>query len=258
VKNGNHDSLTISFIYDTINSKIISKKNYIIENADSLLISKSYRKYYPDSVYIRPLEKLAISKRDIQNFTESISSIDLSKQNSKLKQNILDGITIGFKFSSGQIKNRFRFRCPDPSDSAEFKLIKALFNLFESSFKTELTTNYIEHLKGYFDFGLLVKHISDNPLEYRFYDNLSENDYDELYKLLDSLPTDRPIIFDFSNFLGMGTMFYDDFEDLIDENPNIYWIVSDKSIQQIKEIGVKRNRIFRDRTTLLRKLKNAP
>ena len=257
-KKDNIFTLRIDQIYDRKHFKPSDINNLKIESADSLLIDKSYRQYYPDSIFIRHLEKVEISKPDYQNFSDSLFALDLTKQNSLQKENILDGITIYFRFKTDLNDNRFSFRCPDPSDSSEFKIIKSLFNLLENSFKTQLTNNYIEHLKGYFDFGLLVKHISDNPLEYRFYDHLSANEVDEFYELLESLPVDKPIIFDFSNFLGMGTMFYDDFEDLIDENPNVYWIVNDISIRQVKEIGVRKNRIFKDREVLLKKIKNAP
>jgi len=137
------------------------------------------------------------------------------------KEGVLDGITIYFEYKSESIENKFSFRCPTPKDSVEFQLINSLFNLFEDTFKKEITNNYIEQLKGYFDFGLLVKHISDNPLEYRFYSFLSANEMDEFYTFMECLPRNEPIIFDFSNFGGMGTMFYDDFEEFIKKNANV-------------------------------------
>jgi hypothetical protein len=72
------------------------------------------------------------------------------------------------------------------------------------------------------------------------------------------LPNDKPIIFDFSNFEGMGTMFYPDFQDLIKRNPNVYWIVNDYSQKQVLEIGVKPEKLFKDHQTLIKKIKNAP
>lgn len=258
VKKDNNFTLLIDQIYDRNHFKLSDINNFKMENTDSLLIDKTYRQFYPDSVFIKHLEKVEIYKDDFERFTGSLSEQNLSKQNSLIKEGILDGITIYFKFENGLNENRFSFRCPDPSDSSEFKIIKTLFDLFENNFKKQSTNNYIEHLKGYFDFGLLVKHISDNPLEYRFYDHLSSNEYEEFSNLMESLPLDKPIIFDFSNFSGMGTMFYEDFEDLIDENTKIYWLVNDFSIRQIKEIGVRKNRIFKDREVLLRKIKNTP
>jgi hypothetical protein len=257
-KKENNFILSIYQIYDRKHFKLSDINSFNIENTDRLLIDKTYRQYYPDSVFINLLEKVEISNDDNERFFGILSEQNLSKQNSLIKEGILDGITIYFRFKNDFNDNRFRFICPDPSDSSEFRIIKSLIKLFENNFKKQSTNNYIEHLKGYFDFGLLVKHISDNPLEYRFYDHLSSNEYEEFCSLIESLPLDKPIIFDFSNFSGMGTMFYDDFEDLIDENTKIYWLVNDFSIRQIKEIGVKKNRIFKDRAVLLKKIKNTP
>jgi hypothetical protein len=254
-KEDNNYNLLIDQIYDRKHFKLSNISNLKMQSTDSLLIDRGYRQFYPDSVFIKHLEKAEISRTDFQKFSSWLTTQKLTNQKSLLKEGILDGITIYFRFKNDSVDNHFSFICPDPSDSAEFKIIKSLFNLFENSFKNHLSINYIEHLKGYFDFGLLVKHISDNPLEYRFYDHLSANEYDEFYELMESLPIDKPIIFDFSNFSGMGTMFYDDFEDLIDENPNIYWLVNEFSMRQIKEIGVRKNRIFLNRENLLKKIK---
>lgn len=76
---------------------------------------------------------------------------------------------------------------------------------------------------------------------------MSSSEALEFYGLMETLPRNKPVIFDFSNFGGMGTMFYDDFEDFIEENPDVYWIVNDFSIKQINEIGVQKDRIFNTR-----------
>lgn len=254
-KNGDSLILTIDNLFDKKNFKTTKGEDLIMESFDSLLIDKWFRSYYGDTMFIQQLEKAIVSANNYKIFLDSLSTVDLRKQTSLIKDNILDGITIYLRYQTDSIDNKFSLRCPDPSDKSEFKIIRALINLAESSFKTEVANNYLEHLKGYFDFGLLVKYISDNPLEYRFYCYLSSNEADEFYKLMDSLPKDKPIIIDLSNFQGMGTMFYDDFEELIQMNHYVYWLVNDYSIKQVKEIGVKSNRIFHDRQTLLKKSK---
>lgn len=257
-KNGESKTLSIDYLYNSKQFKIKNQSDLIIENSDSLLLDKWYHQFYGDTIYVKHIENVLVSENKFKDFSDSLSLIDLTKQKSLIKEGILDGITIYLRFKTDSIDNHFSLRCPDPVDTSEFKIIKALFNLIECSFKTDMANNYIEHLKGYFDFGLLVKHISDDPLEYRFYSHLSSNEADEFYKLIESLPKDKPVIFDFSNFGGMGTMFYEDFEELIEENPYVYWIVNDYSIKQVKEIGIKSNRIFKDRQHLLKKIKNAP
>jgi hypothetical protein len=257
-KNGESKTLSIDYLYSSKQFKIKNQNDLIIENSDSLLLDKWNHPFYGDTIFVKHIENVIVSENGFKNFNDCLSLIDLTKQKSLIKEGILDGITIYLRFKTDSIDNHFSLRCPDPVDTSEFKIIKTWFDLIESSFKTELANNYIEHLKGYFNFGLLVKRISDNPVEYRFYSHLSSNEADEFYKLMESLPNDKPVIFDFSNFEGMGTMFYDDFEELIENNSHVYWIVNDYSIKQVKEIGVKSNRIFKDRQTLLKKIKNVP
>ncbi|MDR3226286.1 MAG: hypothetical protein LBT56_01260 [Prevotellaceae bacterium] len=253
----NSKTLSVNIFYDKEHLQYLNDKNNLTpEKTDILLIDDWFKKYLGDTVYVyfKHLETIQVVDNEFQNFVDSLYKIDLTKQKSLEKEGIYDGIDVAFRFKTDSIDNCFNFQCPDPEDSTEFTIIKAIFNLLEHSYKLESTNNHIETLKGYFDFGLCVKHISDNPLEYRFYSHLSEND--EFYNLMESLPRDKPVIFDFSNFGRMGTMFYDYFEDFIEENPNVYWIVvNNYTIKQINEIGVKRNRIFNNRNDAIKVIK---
>jgi hypothetical protein len=252
----NSKTLSINIFYDKEHLQYLNDKNNLKpEKTDTLLIDDWFKKYLGDTVYFKHLETIQVVDNEFQKFVDSLDKIDLTKQKSLEKDGILDGIDVAFRFKTDSIDNRFSFLCPDPEDSTEFTIIKAIFNLLEHSYKLESTNNYIEILKGYFDFGLCVKRMSDNPLEYRFYSHLSSNEADEFYKLMESLPRDKPVIFDFSNFGGMGTMFYDDFEDFIEENPNVYWIVNNHTIKQINEIGVEQNRIFNNRDDVIKVIK---
>ena len=264
IKNDTAKTLSIDNFYFKDNLKYLDNSNLRIGKTDSLLVTTDdwFREYlkknYGDFVFYNRIENINLSENQLKKFFDSISNIDLTTQKSLEKEGILDGITIYFEYKSDTIDNKFSFRCPTPEDTVEFQLIKSLFYLFENVFEKESTNNYIEDLKGYFDFGLLVKHISDNPLEYRFYSHLSSNEAEEFYKLMESLPRNKPVIFDFSNFGGMGTMFYDTFEEFIEENPNVYWLIgknNEHSKKQIKEIGVKQNRIFEGRDKLLQTLR---
>ena len=255
-KEGEKETISFDNIYS--GKGLLKREGLTVENINSSLLDKDYVKFWTDTLFIKHIENQGIKKEFFQQFIDSLNSTDFAEQKSLINEDILDGITIYFRFQTEKSDNHFSFRCPEKSDSSEFKTITSLISLFENSFKSLASNNYIENLKGYFDYGLLVKHISENPLEYRFYSHLSSNEAEEFYKLIEDLPKDKPIIFDFSNFGGMGTMFYDNFEELIESNPNVYWIVNENSMRQMKEIGVKPNRIYKDRMTLLKKLKNKP
>lgn len=255
-KHGKKETISIDNIYG--NKNISKRDGLIAENIYNSILNKDYIRYWGDTLFVKHLENQEIKKEIFQQFKNSIENIDLSKQESLIKTGILDGITIYFRYQTKNTDNQFSFICPGKSDFNEYKIVSGVISLCENSFISSASNNYIENLKGYFDFGLLVKHISDNPLEYRFYDHLSSSEADEFYKLMENLPKDKPIIFDFSNFERMGRMFFDNFRKLIDRNTNVYWIVNDQSIKQINLIGVKPERIFKDRQIVLTEIKNKP
>ena len=257
-KKGDTTTLSLDNIIWGKNKHLNDSGKLKVEYFDNLLINERFHQYVGDTLFLKHLETVIINKADFKQFTNDLLTVDLSKQKSREDQGCIDGITVYYKFHTDSFENRFSSRCPHKSDSIDYKIIKALFGVFESSFKTKAAINYTEQLKGYFDFGLLVKHISDNPLEYRFYSHLSANEADEFYKFIKSLPKDKPIIIDFSNFGGMGTMFYSDFQNLITRNPHVYWLVNEYSKGQVVEIGVRPDRIFTNKQELIKKIKNTP
>ncbi len=242
-----YDKRRLEYVNDTVRLKP--------EKTEVLLIDKWFKEYYGDTVYVSHMEKVEVSNKEFQRFVDSVFPINLTKQKSLEKGVILDGITIYLKFENDSVNNCFSLRCPDPEDSVEFTIIKTMFDLMENNFKLESTNNYIETLKGYFDFGLCVKHISDDPLEYRFYSHLSSTEAFEFYGLMKSLPRNKPVIFDFSNLGGMGTMFYDDFAKYVKENPDVYWIMGEYFEEFAKEVGVPQNRIFNTREDGIKAIK---
>lgn len=241
------------------------RQGFTAENLDSLLIDRSWVTKLGDlstvNVYTKHVETAILGEREFNDFYTAIVPEVLVNYKSYDKEIWVDGITVWVKIKSDRASNHFYLVQPSAQDSSSgFEIVVPLFNLIEKAYNSQETINYIELLKGYFDFGLLVKHISNNPVEYRFYSHLSANEANQFYVLLESLPKDKPVILDLSNFLsGMGTMFYEDFRKLIDENPDVYWIVnSDYVKMQLNEIGVKRSRMFKDRQSLLRKIKDVP
>ncbi len=248
-KKGNSKSLTIHKLFETNDPEFKPTGKESVETKYQLLVDSSHLQYYEDSIFVEQMEQIPIFDDAFQSFFKSLKNVNLVEQESLIKEGITDGITIYLNYGTDNKENNFSLRCPRPADN-EFEIIKSLFALFESTFSKQETKNYLENLKGYFDFGLLVKHISNDPLEYRFYSHLSANEVEGFFDWMNGLPMNKPIILDFSNFGGMGTMFYSDFEDLIEENEEVFWLVSEHSIRQVKEIGVKKSRIFKTRKAL--------
>ncbi|MFY7890861.1 MAG: hypothetical protein ACOVOW_18220 [Spirosomataceae bacterium] len=247
--------LVISNLYSKKRYNLLNDKKLTIEPFDSCLIKNNLSKrFYGDTIFRKKLEEASVAKDVFKQFIDSLTNINFSIHKSLYKEGIVDGITVYIRFRTDTSDHIFSLRCPDREDK-EFIIIKSIFTLFEQSCKSASALNYLEHLKGYFDFGLQVKQISQNPLEYRFYGALTSGEQNEFYQLMDSLPLDKPVIFDFSNFKSMGTMFYTDFEEFIDKNPHVFWIAGKYSLRQITAIGVAKNRIVTTRKELLSALK---
>ncbi|WP_273212047.1 hypothetical protein [Runella zeae] len=254
-KKGNLQVLSISYLYPENSKDTIAKVGLKVESSDSLLLDKESRRFYQNKVFVKPLEKIAVSPKSFKKFCDTLSSIDLSMQSSLVKKGSVDGISVGVRYVSGTTDHFFSLKNPTSRDTQEHRIIKAIFGLMESGFKTETTLRYIELLRGYFNFGLLVRKVSQTPLEYRFYSHLSANESEEFYKLMKSLPRNKLLIFDFSNFIGMGTMFYGAFRELIAVNKEVYWLVNESSVIHVEGIGAKPDKIFTNREKLLKFIK---
>jgi hypothetical protein len=150
----------------------------------------------------------------------------------------LDGITVKGVMVDNSTEKSFSFWSPGKG-SIDHDLIIKLFNLMNTSFSKSETIVYIEQLEGYFSFGLGLKKLKEDPLTYKLYGVISFNEEKELLDFLNSLPTDKEIYIDMSNFEGMGTMFYDDFKTLCSRNQRIYWInCSDFAKKNLTNAGI--------------------
>jgi hypothetical protein len=113
-----------------------------------------------------------------------------------------------------------------------------------TAFKDEKTINYIEQLEQYFPHQLGLKKLSDKPLKYKLYGDISSDDSSELESFFESLPHNRDTFIDVSNFGGMGTMFYDDIKDYCDKNKRIYWVNPNKrALVVLNKIGIHNENI---------------
>jgi hypothetical protein len=154
-----------------------------------------------------------------------------------------DGIDVNGQLVCDKITKEFKFWSPRKGTDND-SLIVLLFDLMNDNLKNDKTMNYIEQLEQYFNFGLGVKKISENPLTFKLYGSISVNEESELNEFIYSLPKDKEIYFDMSNFNGMGTRFYTTFKSLCDTNKLIYWIdCSNGAIKQLNEIGIDKSRI---------------
>lgn len=191
---------------------------------------------------------------DYQKFVETIKEANLENYNSpKMEGFGLDGITTYVEYQLNPTKiNKFDFWSPNRNVYVtEYKLLDGFFDFTDKLFEDRKQINYLEDLRGYFDYGLPVRKVADKPLEYRFHSSLSIHEKKDLEDFAKKLPTNEPIIFDCTNAHGMGTVLYPIFRNMIDKNATIYWLLDKEGRMrdQILEIGAKK--IYEDKTNIL-------
>jgi hypothetical protein len=150
----------------------------------------------------------------------------------------LDGISVKGDLIDNFGDRVFDFRSPRKG-TIDQNLMSALYKVMYKAFTKPQTITYLEQLEGYFAFGLGLRKLNESPLTYKIYGSISSDEEKELLDFFRSLPTDKDIYFDMSNFSGMGTMFYDDFYTLCNRNRGIYWIdCSDSAKKHLAKAGI--------------------
>jgi hypothetical protein len=159
----------------------------------------------------------------------------------------LDGINVYGTFNQNNVVNKFAFWSPDKG-TKNAELIAIVFNLIGNAFTDQKTINYIEQLQQYFPHQLGLKKLSNNPLTYKLFGSISANEKDDLYNFLKHLPLHKKVIIDMSNYSGMGTMFYDDFNQYCANNENIFWLnPSPRGLIDLNKIGISNDQIMQEK-----------
>jgi len=187
-------------------------------------------------------DSVKLNKGDFDDFFRKLGDeVNLLETKSNPESG-LDGIGVNNFVRNGNEHNEFHFWSPRKGTS-EHKIIETWMRLVRNHFTALKHIEYFESLEQYFDFPLPCRITSRDPWEVRIYGVLSvdEERTRELTQFLDSLPSDKPVLVDMTNFQGMGTFFYPLFRNLIKRNGQIVWVVRDN--KELLEIGVNKNRI---------------
>jgi hypothetical protein len=158
-----------------------------------------------------------------------------------------DGITVGGTLVQNNTTKKFEFWSPHKGTPNE-KLIQILFNILHSAYYDETPVNYLELLEQYFPHELGLKKISDNPLKYKLYGDVSSDEEPQFEHFFESLPHGEKVFIDMSNFGGMGTMFDSILEDYVTQNKKLYWInPTDSALRHLYDAGVRNSHIISKR-----------
>jgi hypothetical protein len=202
-------------------------------------ITYSQRPYEPSRS-----EELTLTNAASKTFCAALLRLIAMRQPGDHRR-VLDGIYIEGDFTAGNTAPYyFSFQSPNRIETPrDFKITDAVFAVFERTTVSCELNVYLERLSEYFQFGLPVRVIAEEPLTLRWHGSFSINEHQEIQTLLSKLSKRTSIRIDVSNFSGMGRMYYPDFRRLISEVPDISWTASENSARMLAEIGVKPEKI---------------
>ena len=198
-----------SFLYPTkftinIEDKTIEQYTY----QDSYYVkewidSTSYREHRKDTLVIHYQKSFPINNQILNKFLNELktSQLDSTIQH---REPILDGI--GFRVSEIDIKNdtislTSNITRRNEKSQMEYKLLDPFFDLAYKSINDYEGVSGIENIQDYFSYGLPIRKVNEEPIEYRIWGSISgcRKDNQEFLTLLQNLPNDKPVIFDLRN-----------------------------------------------------------
>jgi len=146
----NKATLMLDYVYGNKRRKPQKLNELVVLKNETLPFPEIASELFGDTIFLKKVEKLVVKKDVFKKLNENLERIDLLKMENK-DRILIDGISVYFKYENDSSSNQFYIKNPMADDSTEFLLINSLFNLFENSYKTEESKNYIAHLKSYFE-----------------------------------------------------------------------------------------------------------
>jgi len=169
--------------------------------------------------------------------SELFKLIQAFEDDGKRNEGYTDGVTStiirNYKNKKDTNSIHVPFRDKNPN---HYICLDRLFEILEQSDSYEDQV-YFEKIKSYFDYGLPIKQINNDPKTFRVWGALTTNEEDELKKLTESINEDEFVIFDFRNYQGMGSLLYHYFIELNKRNENVYYVYDKEIKEDLKYIG---------------------
>lgn len=177
------------------------------------------------------------TQRLFERFDSSLAKLSPTKSKTGL-----DGIRVKLRYSVAD-KLLFSNDIWSPTRGPEVSAIQTVFIILEELDLPLPHREYFERLLSYFDFALPWRLIIGDSITIRFHSILSASHAFELHRLFNSIPPESPVIIDMTNFQGMGTMFYDDFQRFNATHNVEKWLVSETTLELLRRIGISAQKI---------------
>ncbi len=156
-----------------------------------------------------------------------------------------EGVTVYGKLLKNHQKIKYIFRSPEKG-TEDYFFSEMIFGFLNSSFIHESEiTQYIETLESYFEFGLGLKQLSNKPLKYKLYGNITTKNEKDLIRFLESLPTNIKVNLDLSNLFSIDQSLLSLLKKYIYQNPNIYFEnPNHRALVELNRMGVREENII--------------
>lgn len=150
-ENGVAEIMIEKIWYRPDSPEISNQENVRIVESDSLAIGIINGSKYRKKAYLERIEQAIIPDSVFVSFVNQLAGrVDLSSQENLLKEGMLDGMTIVYRFKSDRIDHVFGSRSPNSADTVHFQLVESVFYLMENSLTTDSTSAYLSKLSEYF------------------------------------------------------------------------------------------------------------
>lgn len=191
--------LTIDIENKTIEQYTFQNKYYVTQTSDSIL----FRDIIIDTLIIHYQKIFPIDDKVLSEFLTELNSSQLDSNVQHYKP-MLDGIIFRISKINSQndtISLASNITQREEQSQLEYKILDALFELSYKSINDYHGILEIENIQDYFSYGLPIRKVNGNPIEYRVGGSISgcRKDNQEFFKFLESLPNDKPVIFDLRN-----------------------------------------------------------
>ena len=192
---------------------------------------------YDSANKVIAFDSVLLTKNDFDTFFKMLDTVSLLKIPYDTLDLGMDGITVVASIIQNGQTNKFRTWSPSRYEKPmHYRFLDAIFNLLNK--KLPKLENYIENVQDYLSYGLGIKIKSENPIVIKMYGGYSIDDATKLQSFFDSLPRNKPVIMDMSNFGGMGTILHDYFAVCDGTHEKMIWVTPGKLKEYFTEVGI--------------------
>jgi len=191
------------FTIDTKNKTLeqftFQQSYYKEERIDSITMGE----YRIDTMIVQYRKTFKIGEQDFNAFARELEASQLHTT-ADHRRDILDGIAfrinkINAKIDTISLTSNSPIRTQEYE--MDYQILDAFFDLAYKTVEDYDGISMIENIQDYFQYGLPIRRINDNPIEYRVHGSIygCRKSNTEFIDFLDSLPENKPILFDVRN-----------------------------------------------------------